>query len=158
MVTSGAGWCGNGALRWGSEDLASLASSDLQGPRDSRQISSLSHRLVTGKKKELAWKIPKNPFPLKHLPFLRFNSYLQSLYVPFGLFKTNEHPRVNSLITIILVTIIVESLIVSDTVLGTLWTSFHLILKQLRKVSAVFSHFTNEKTKDPKVTCPRSHS
>lgn len=42
MMTNEARWYGNRALRWESEDLASIAGSGLHDPSDSRQISSLS--------------------------------------------------------------------------------------------------------------------
>lgn len=89
MVTNEAGWYGNRALRWESEDLASIAGSDLHDPSDSRQISSLSHSLVNGKMRGLAWRIPKNPFPLKQFPFLGLTQLSSEPLCPLWTFQNN---------------------------------------------------------------------
>lgn len=56
---------------------------------------------------------------------------------------------------IILSTIRVENLIYAQTL-----CRHHFNSTQLNQVSAIFSHFTDEETSDPKgeVACPRSHS
>lgn len=88
-MTNEAGWYGNRGLRWESEGLASIASSDLRDPSDSRQISSLSHSLVTDKMRGLAWRIPKNSFPLKQFPLLRLTQLSPEPLCPLWTFQSN---------------------------------------------------------------------